>query len=288
MIDQNTFMETLHGVQDIVRTSAEPMSREEILSYFKDMDLDRQQEELVFEFLSTPHEEDDVAEGDKEETGRQEEAGLEEEPGTNPGENVSGTATGNGGKKEDAISESPVFQMYQEELKEIPRYNEEQMTGMYKKLLAGDESMVHQISNAWLPNVLETAKKLVLSPEGIEDVVQEGNMALFLRLSELCGSGEKVDVEVELLAAAESAMKDCIREQTGENEQESAVVGKVALVNEAVRYLREQNGHEPSRQEIADYVKISGEELSNILNLIEKAENRKLRKTNIDIHNGRV
>lgn len=39
MLDQNTFTETIRAVQDIIRTSAEPMTREEILSYFKDMDL---------------------------------------------------------------------------------------------------------------------------------------------------------------------------------------------------------------------------------------------------------
>ena len=34
MLDQNTFTETIRAVQDIIRTSAEPMTREEILSYF--------------------------------------------------------------------------------------------------------------------------------------------------------------------------------------------------------------------------------------------------------------
>lgn len=270
MIDQNTFMETLHAVQEIIRTSAEPMSKDEILSYFKDMDLDWQQEEMVFEFLSVPHEEDERTEnGSKEHT--EQETNREENADTES--NVLETPSEDGGKEENVISESPVFQMYLEELKDIPVYDDEQMADMYRQLLAGEESMVHTLSGAWLSNVLEIAKKLVLSPDGIEDVVQEGNMALFLKLGELCGSGEKVDVEEELLNAVESAMKTCIREQTGEGEQESAVVGKVALVNEAIKYLREQNGHEPSVKELGDYVKISGEELSGILDLIEKAEN---------------
>ena len=62
MVDQNTFTETIRAVQDIIRTSAEPMTREEILSYFKDMDLNRQQEDMVFEFLTVPHEEEPVEE----------------------------------------------------------------------------------------------------------------------------------------------------------------------------------------------------------------------------------
>ena len=272
MVDQNTFTETIRAVQDIIRTSAEPMTREEILSYFKDMDLNRQQEDMVFEFLTVPHEEEPVeepAEDNGEENGDSdtngETAGYGE---TTFGEDSEQETN----QEEDIVSKSPMFQMYLDELKDIPEYSEEQMVEMYKKLLAGEESMVHTICNAWLSNVLKVAKKLALSPEGFEDVVQEGNMALFLRLSELCGSHKKADVEEELLSAIEEAMKNCIREQTGADEQENAVVGKVALVNEAVKYLKDQNGREPSAKEIADYVKIPEEELSDILNMIEKAK----------------
>lgn len=272
MVDQNTFTETIRAVQDIIRTSAEPMTREEILSYFKDMDLNRQQEDMVFEFLTVPHEEEPVeepAEDNGEENGDSdtngETAGYGE---TTFGEDSEQETN----QEEDIVSKSPMFQMYLDELKDIPEYSEEQMVEMYKKLLAGEESMVHTISNAWLSNVLKVAKKLALSPEGFEDVVQEGNMALFLRLSELCGSHKKADVEEELLSAIEEAMKNCIREQTGADEQENAVVGKVALVNEAVKYLKDQNGREPSAKEIADYVKIPEEELSDILDMIEKAK----------------
>ena len=66
MLDQNTFTETIRAVQDIIRTSAEPMTREEILSYFKDMDLNAQQEEMVLEFLSTPHDDPQPEENEPE------------------------------------------------------------------------------------------------------------------------------------------------------------------------------------------------------------------------------
>lgn len=58
MTDRNIFMETLHEVAEIVRTSAEAMSRDEILFYFKDMDLTKEQENMVIEYLLTPHDEE--------------------------------------------------------------------------------------------------------------------------------------------------------------------------------------------------------------------------------------
>ena len=45
--------------------------------------------------------------------------------------------------------------------------------------------------------------------------------------------------------AVEATMKGYIDEITGEDDVENAVVGKVTLVNEARKYLMEQNGQEP-------------------------------------------
>lgn len=57
MVDKITFMETLHSVQEIARTSANPMSREEIQSYFQGMELSEEQQEMIFQYLQTPQQE---------------------------------------------------------------------------------------------------------------------------------------------------------------------------------------------------------------------------------------
>lgn len=262
MLDQNTFTETVRAVKEIVRTSAEPMTRAEMLSYFKDMDLNEQQEELVVSFLTAPQEADPAADENDPADAPQEEPPAGQEPSDST-------------SAREKLTDSPVFQMYLDELKEIPVYTKQQQAAMEQKLLAGDAQMVQTLANAWLSNVLEVAKKLAVAPEGFEDIVQEGNMALVLRLGELCGSGESADVEKELLTAIEEAMKACIREQTGADESENTVVGKVALVSEAKNYLKAQNDREPSVRELADYVRIPESELSDLLDLIEKAKKEK-------------
>ena len=57
MTDQNTFMELIKSVAEIIKTSEEPMSEEEILGYFSDMDLDDQQKKIIMEYLLNPPEE---------------------------------------------------------------------------------------------------------------------------------------------------------------------------------------------------------------------------------------
>lgn len=52
MLDQNTFIETVQSVAEIIRTSAEPIGRDEIMSYFKDMELNKAQEDMYLNFSS--------------------------------------------------------------------------------------------------------------------------------------------------------------------------------------------------------------------------------------------
>lgn len=74
MLDQSVFTETIHEVAEIIRTSATPLSKEEILSYFKEMELNEQQENMVLEFLLTPHEEEEAEEETEENEGGEQEA----------------------------------------------------------------------------------------------------------------------------------------------------------------------------------------------------------------------
>ena len=270
MLDQSTFTETVREVAEIIRTSATPLSKEEILRYFKDMELNEQQENMVLEFLLTPHEEEETEEeaSDREETDW-EETSSEEEFSDAAEEEQSDKKEGNE-KEESNLPDSKVFRMYVEELESLPVYSESQLEEMYEKLLAGDETVIVPLSEGWMRQVLEIAKNLAVTSEGFEDVVQEGNMALFLRLTELCGAGEGAVAE-NLTEAVEAAMKASIVELEGEDEEEKAVVGKVALVNEAKKYLATEQGREATVKELSDYTSLPEEELTDLLLLIEKA-----------------
>ena len=292
MLDQNTFIETVQSVAEIIRTSAEPIGRDEIMSYFKDMELNKAQEDMVFEFLITPHEQENESAGDYEDESHEDELHGDESSENaalnnviySEGDSMDAIAGGKNNKakqdneaepdidEDSLIPDSPMFRMYLEELEEIPDYTKAEQDDMYKKLLAGDESVIHTISNFWLKSVLAMAKKLAVTSEGFEDVVQEGNMGLFMCLTELCGCGDEIDVEKELLDAIEESMKECIREQTGEDESENTVVGKVSLVNRAVEKLKSDKGFEPSLSELSGYTGVDEEELEKLLELIKKAD----------------
>lgn len=273
MLDQSLFTETIHEVAEIIRVSQGNMTREEILGYFKDMDLNEEQQNMVLDFLLNPHPEDEAVEENAEDS-QEEAAGADDD-----GEELAAEKTAKA-SDEDAGNEAGhtgVFQMYLDELNGLSTYSKERQEEMYKALLAGDESVIADITNCWLPVVLENAKRLTESndPDSLQDVVQEGNMALFMRLTELCGSHEKIDVESELAQEIENAMKSCILEDEGEGESEDAMVGKITLINEAIKYLEKEKGMKPGVAELAEYTKVPASELDEILLYIEKAKQKK-------------
>ncbi|WP_418751804.1 hypothetical protein [Frisingicoccus sp.] len=285
MLDQNTFMETVREVSEIIRTASEPLSREEILGYFASMDLNETQKEMVLEYLLKPEKSSDSSKGNMDSDASEEEIIdedlLEEGEGTLESEEISESMKSGGknaespkkGSQASELPDSPVFRMYLDEISGISLCTPEELQKLYGQLLEGNDSVIGKISENWMHRILEQVKKLSVAAEDFSDVVQEGNMALFMALSEMCGSDTApADVEVMLDRAVEAAMKGYMDEITGEDDVENAVVGKVTLVNEARKYLMEQNGQEPSIRELAKYTKMSASELRDMLDFIQKAE----------------
>ena len=249
MLNQNVFMETLREVKEIVRTAAEPLSKEAMLSYFSEMDLSEDQKNMVINYLLAPEEEpaSSAPEESEEETTKEV---LEE------------------------VVESKVFKMFMEEVEGLKTYKAEELSMMYIKLLQGDKAVITPISEAWMKRVVEIARKENANRFSLEDIIQEGNMGLFLKLTELCGSKAAVNVEEELLEAVKASMKAYISEIAGEDDNEQAVVGKVNLINEAIKFLQGPNGERPSMKAMADYTGLDEEELQEILDIIEKADKK--------------
>ncbi|MBO5469354.1 MAG: hypothetical protein J6A03_06380 [Lachnospiraceae bacterium] len=244
MVDQQTFMDTIASVAEIMRTAEIPMTEQEILSYFADMELSDAQKARVMDYLKNPEMVADTTE-----------------------ENTRDTT-------EEDIPNSKVYQMYLEDLAGIPQYEEEEKITLYKALLAGDEKAIEPISMFSLKKVLQIADKYMEPKLLVEDLVQEGNVALFMKLSELCGCEKSYDVEEELERAIEQAIVNYAAEIDNESEQERSLVGKLSLVYEAKKLLTEENGAEPTIEELAEYTKMDVEELQELEDFVKENEKK--------------
>ena len=180
MLDRNAFMETLRAVAEVCRTSTEPLSKEEILNYFNEMELTEEQVEMIYQYLQLPPE---IQTGEPEPE-------EEEQPVV----------------EEESEEENVCFQMYLEDLEQIDEMSEDEMKKAYDKLLAGDASVVGEICESWLGSIAQMAVPYAEQGANLQDVIQEGNMGLLIKLSELVGAGEVPAMDAVLEGAISAAM----------------------------------------------------------------------------------
>ncbi len=268
MVDKITFMETLRFVQEIAKTSAEPMSKEEIQSYFQDMELSKEQQEMIYQYLQT-HGEDDRKEKHKEQKEQRQ-------------------AAGTGVEKKSSYSAH--FRMYLKEISAVPRLDKDQERSLYERLLKGEEAAIADLSGQWLKRVIELAENYIAPRAFLEDLVQEGNMSLLLCLRQLLGEGAKygmagsgqgtlgedqrTKLEQRLEASVIDGLESYRRELEGERDSENAILAKVNLVYEARKALAEENGTDPTLQELCEYTMIPPEEIADLLALHETKEHK--------------
>lgn len=186
MLKQSDFLETLRSVAELRRTSAEPLSKEELLKYFKGMELNAEQQEMIYQYLLLPPE---VQTAEPEQEKEEPLAPMEEE------------------QEEDSY-----FQMYLDDLEGIKELSEEELKKAYGSLLSGDASVISQISENWLRDIANMAVGYAAQGANLEDVIQEGNMGLLLKLSELTGAGMGISIEEELERAVIEAMEAFVEE----------------------------------------------------------------------------
>ncbi|MCI8495818.1 MAG: hypothetical protein HFI74_09105 [Lachnospiraceae bacterium] len=266
MVDKITFMETLHSVQEIARTSANLMSREEIQSYFQGMELSEEQQEMIFQYLQTPQQE------------------TSEEQLSDPQIKAKKKTKKQEGEKKQAVYSAP-FRMYLKEISTVSSLSKDEENRLYEHLLSGDESVIEELSNQWLKKVIRLAKTYVTPQALLEDLVQEGNMGLLVGLRQLLGKGiapetgrlskqQKEELELQLETCVKDGMETYRRELEGEENSQNSILAKVSLVYEAKKILAEENGTIPTVEELCEYTKISPEEILDILALHEQAERK--------------
>lgn len=231
MLDQNAFRETLHLVQEVAAALDHPMSREEVLYYFRDMELDEEQKELVYGFVCQP-----------------------------------------AGKKAPARENSTAhFQMYMQEVSGISRLDQEQEQQLYQRLLAGDGDVIEAISRQWLSRIVTMAREYQSDRFCLDDLVQEGNMGLLMALHEYLGQRDTRELEKRLVEAVMDALEAFVGAESGCSQQEETILAKVSLLHEAKKFLMDQSGEEPTLEELADYTRLSLQEINDIMELMEKA-----------------
>ena len=266
MIDQRAFMETLRSVQEVAKASQEPLSQEEIKSYFQDMELSSEQQQLIYDYLSMT----------KEQTENEQNKAKEQEQAKRK------KTAGNKKKAQGEKTKQNYFQIYLKDISTIPELTSEQENILYQRLLKGEEAVIADISHHWLKRIVELAEHYTTAQIMLEDLVQEGNIGLLLGMRKILGNfpedihlddagglqeEQKQQLEQRLEMSVKGQMEEYCRQQEGECNGTNTILAKVNLLHEAKKALAEENGTIPTLEELCDYTKISQEEIEGILAL---------------------
>lgn len=255
-------METLRSIAEVAKVSESPLTKEEIQGYFDDMELTDEQLTMVFQYLQQPQE--DRNEGNQE--GKQEQDNtVSEDPESEDMEYGEYGSKDKSGVERD--NDSVFLKMYLEDIDSLPTHTNSEVQSLYMKLINGEAGVIQDITDFWLPKVVEIARNYASYPVIMEDLIQEGNLGLLSGIQQLLGMKKVIDVEEYLKESVQQAIEDYIDEVSSDDDWENTILAKTTLINEARKALAEENAEIPTIPQLSEYTKISEQEIEDILRL---------------------
>ena len=162
------------------------------------------------------------------------------------------------------------------------------LTKAVESFLDGDEKARDTIINNYLKEVIKIAggykeREAVKKEEvTIDDLISEGNLGLLIGISVIeqnkktytlsDGRPDMKAVQGTIHMEIVHAIENSIDDVTKDKDWESAVLARTNLLNEAAKYLTEEIGRVPTKEELSDYTKIPKEEIESIMGLSEDAK----------------
>ncbi len=258
MIDVGYFTEALHAVTEIARTSEKPLTKEDIATYFSDMELSPEQYNMVYTHIAG------IQAGTINDEALDSEITLDE-----TSNQIEATDANNA---EDIFMGLPYVRMYLDDISSIPALTDDELQLLYNRLAQGDSSAAKPVMDAWLKRVVDIAKTYAELDVNVEDVIQEGNIGLVEGVNSLL-EGRDADIDQFLRMSVKSAMEAYIDDILKDDTLENSILGKIMLINEAKEKLCMDLSREATTAELSEYTHISSDEIEDLFSLIKKKEN---------------
>ena len=149
------------------------------------------------------------------------------------------------------------YDIYLEELKNLPQGTPEEETALLKKLTEGDKTAASRLTELKLAEEYHDRGL----PAG--DLVQEANMALFLFASEY----ENGDFDAQMEKKVRAAIEDALQIQNRETKIEEEMAARVNVLKDISASMARELGREATLAELAERMKMSEDEIRDIMKL---------------------
>ncbi len=272
MEDKNKFQEMLKDVLEVARVQGNELGMNEIKELFGGMGLDESQYEHIFAYLAANHIKvkgyvntkafDEYKEA-VQESEKAEEGSLEKEEELSKEDHSQSSEAAVKQTGED----SQYLKMYLEDISAVKRADEAEYEALLMSIRAKKEEVKERFIEANLHKVVDMAKNYQNRGVTLEDLIQEGNIGLLCGVEALY-SENVLESEISFLEGyIKNALEQAIYENTESSSFEQDIIDKISYIKRASEELTEELGREGNLHELAGYVRMSEEELIDIINM---------------------
>ncbi len=215
------------------------LTKEEVQSYFVDMNLKEEQYESVYAYL------------------------------TSKGIQVEGVQTScQPGKDAPLEEEDKAFlRQYQKDLKGVRKLSPEAVGLFLAKAEEGDLEAKRQLTEHYMDWVVALARPYVHQGLALQDLVQEGNLGLLIGLDTIGLREEHFTAEKHLENEIHRAIRHALAEQAGAKDIGEQVAEKLNRLTDPITELTEELGRQVTADELSMYLDMPIKELEELLRI---------------------
>ncbi len=296
---QAAFMEALNGLKEYAVVNGKVITNEDIKEFFKDIDIDENKSGMITGYLmANGIKVDGNINNDNEfmkmlEDAENNVSSEAEEDVENEDDKAARTIEDNLDYSED----EKYLSLYIEDLQRVEKLSDTTRAYLLMNIAEdNDKESLRLLSESFLEKIVEWIEPFKKKGVLAGDLVQEANLAMMAYVSEKRflnnyewkdkikeGTTDDLiyvlnEIEKDIKSEVEGSLNMLIDEQHSSNNITGKVLNKVNLVNDWAKRVREEIGHKPTVDELAEKMGISKENIMEAINLsadnIEDIDNK--------------
>ena len=288
MSEQGKFLEELEAVKSIAASQDNKLTKDEVKKYLSDLELSDDKMEQVHYYLSlagievegyrfVPNSVDlQSNESDKNEDKELSDEETESEKHNDKKEN--NTSPKELSKKRAEYNNK----LYMDEIGKLDYYDDAEERNLIQKFMDGDKNARNRFVENRLAQVVKIARNYADRENvkkgitGMDELIAEGNVGLLEAISVIEENKKNfVDnnvpnfdsIDGAIYMEVTNAIESLLDTVTSDKDWESAVLARTNLLNEAAKYMTEEMGRVPTKEELSEYTKIPVDEIRGIMGL---------------------
>ena len=161
------------------------------------------------------------------------------------------------------------YNIYLEELKNIPKETPGEVQKLLKKLSEGDKTASSRLTEIKLSTAVKIANEYREHglPEG--DLIQEANMALLMFVNEY----KEGDFDAQMEQKIRTAIETAIETQNSEMKIEEEMAARVNVLKDISASMARELGREATLSELSERMKMTEDEIRDIMKITMNAMN---------------